>query len=255
MISAGDIYQAVDAVAPFDSALEYDNVGILVGGSAQQVSRVMLCLDITPDIIEEAAGKNVDLLLSHHPVIFSPLKALSDRDVPYLLAQRGIAALCCHTNLDMAAEIGVNISLAKKLGLVNIRGGLEAIQGYYTYCGELPEAAEPAELAMLVKHRLNAGRILFKAGEKPVKKICVCSGAGGEYLEAAEDSGADAFITGELKHHEMLEAIRLSITVIAAGHYETETCFGDLLMPYLEREFPSVGFIHSKKEEPPMKYI
>ena len=255
MVSVGDISKAADALAAFDSAMEYDNVGILVGGSQRQVKRVMLCLDITPDIIEEAAGKNVDLLLSHHPVIFSPIKALSDRDIPYLLVQKDIAALCCHTNLDIAPEVGVNTALAKRLGLVNIMGELEAAWGYYTYSGELSEAIEPMEFAQLVKTRLGADRIMYKAGNMPIKKVCICSGAGGDYMGSAAECGAQAYLTGELKHHEKLEAERLPVTVVAAGHFETEICFGDLLMPHLEKEFPEVGFIHSRTEKAPMKYL
>lgn len=255
MTTVRKVYQAIDDVAPFRAAMDYDNVGILVGNPERHVRRVMLCLDITSKVVEEAAGKNVDLILSHHPVIFQPFRSLSDRDIPYMLAQHGIAALCCHTNLDIAPEVGVNAALGRCLKLQHVHGELSCCEGFYTFSGEMVQAMEPRAFAQYVKKRLSAEQIVFHAGKMPVKKVCFCSGAGGDYLSDALESGAQAYITGELKHHEMLEAQRLPITVIAAGHFETEQCFADCLLLYLEKAFPEIGFIHAKAEMPPMEYI
>lgn len=249
------IYQAIDDVAPFRAAMDYDNTGILVGNPQRQVRRVMLCLDITANVVLEAAGKNVDLILSHHPVIFQPFHSLSDRDIPYMLAQHGIAALCCHTNLDVAPEVGVNAALGKRLMLRYVHRELSCCEGFHTFSGEMDQAMEPRAFAQYVKQKLSAEQIVFHAGKAPVKKVCFCSGAGGDYLSDAVESGAQAYITGELKHHEMIEAQRLPITVIAAGHYETEQGFADCLLPYLQKSFPELGFIHAKTEKPPMEYV
>ena len=116
-----DIYDIIDAVAPFSTALDFDNAGLLVGDGNTIVTRALLALDITPAVVAEAASMNANLILSHHPVIFHPLKSLGPQDVPYQLASRGIAALCCHTNLDLSPVCGVNVALGSKLGLRNVR--------------------------------------------------------------------------------------------------------------------------------------
>ena len=116
-----DIYDIIDAVAPFSTALSFDNSGLLVGDGNTQVTRALLALDITPNVVAEAASMNANLIISHHPVIFHPLKTLGPQDVAYQLASKGIAALCCHTNLDLSPVCGVNVALGSKLGLRNLR--------------------------------------------------------------------------------------------------------------------------------------
>ena len=111
-----DIYDIINAVAPFSTALDFDNVGLLVGDGKTVVTRALLALDITPNVVAEAASMNANLIISHHPVIFHPVKSLGPQDMPYQLASRGIAALCCHTNLDLSPVCGVNVALGSKLG-------------------------------------------------------------------------------------------------------------------------------------------
>lgn len=250
-----DIYKAIDFIAPFSSAMDFDNVGLLVGNADKAVRRVMFALDITADTVEEAAGKNVDLIISHHPVIFSPLYSLDDTDVAYQLISKGIAALCCHTNLDIAAEYGVNVALGSKLGLSSVHGAKEYGEGYSVFAGLLEEPMEPLEFVKHVKKSLDTGMVSFHKGSENIQKICFCSGSGGEYLMDARAAGAQAYVTGEMKHHEKLLAKTMDMTVVEAGHYETEVCFADLLGPYLRRQFPDLGFINSVSEKAPMEYI
>lgn len=246
-----DIYDVIDGAAPFSAALEFDNVGLLVGDGDTPVTRVLLALDITPAVVEEAAALKAELVISHHPVIFAPLRSLSSRDVPFLLTKRGVAALCCHTNLDRSPVCGVNVALAGKLGLRNVRA--EDVFGRQSvlFSGELEEPVEPKEFAGLVKERLETGSVQLMDGGRPVKKIFFCSGAGGDELSNAACRGADAFLTGELKHHEALEAARLGLTCVAAGHYETEKPFGAFLASYLKKRLPDVEFSVSGAERPP----
>jgi GTP cyclohydrolase I len=116
MATTGDIYAFIDGFAPFQTAMSFDNPGLLVGDDNTEVTTALLSLDITPEVVREAAELGAQLIVSHHPVIFHPLKKLSKGSVPYLLAQHSITAICAHTNLDMAAG-GVNDCLAERLGL------------------------------------------------------------------------------------------------------------------------------------------
>lgn len=114
------IYNFLDSIAPFNTAMDFDNCGLLVGDFDIKVDKVLLSLDISLDVIEEARSLGANLIISHHPVIFKPLKKLCSNSVPYILAKYGISAICAHTNLDMAPE-GVSVCLAKSLLLKNIK--------------------------------------------------------------------------------------------------------------------------------------
>lgn len=245
-----DIYDIINGAAPFDSQLAFDNSGLLVGDRAAEVTRAVICLDITREVIAEAAGMNANLIISHHPVIFDPIKSLSSRDPAYLLAKNGIAALCCHTNLDISPVCGVNVALANKLGLRNIRPEEAFGEDCVLYSGELPEPMEPEDLALRVKERLSAGAVKLIPGEGTVKRVFLCSGAGGEFAPYAAMRGGDAYITGEMKHHEALEARKTGLTCVVAGHYETERVFAEYLAAYLKKRVPDTGFIVSRAERP-----
>lgn len=251
MSTVQDIYDCIDEAAPFSSALSFDNVGILVGDPAAPVHRAMLALDITPAVIAEAAGKNVDLLISHHPVIFEPMKAVRQGDVPFLLIENHIAALCCHTNLDRSPVCGVNIALGRKLGLQTIRFQ-EVGEDVILFTGELPREMSPREFALYGKQKLGSDCVKFCAGDTPVKTVAFSSGAGVDGCMVAKALGADAFLTGEMKHHEELQARAQGITTVTAGHYWTECVFAGLLSEYLRKRIKDVGFIPSVSEQPPM---
>lgn len=250
-----DIYDIINGAAPFESQLAFDNSGLLVGDRATVVTRALLCLDITRTVIEEAAGMNANLIISHHPVIFDSLKSLDSRDPAYLLAKNGIAALCCHTNLDISPVCGVNVALANKLGLRNIRPE-EAFGGdCVLYSGELEQPMEPEEFARHVKERLSAGAVQLIPGDGMVKRVFLCSGAGGEFAQYAAIRGGDAYLTGEMKHHEALEARKTGLTCVVAGHYETERVFAEYLAAYLKKRVPDTGFLVSRAESEPFQTI
>ena len=247
-----DIYDIIDAVAPFSTALSFDNSGLLVGDGNTPVTRVLLALDITPSVVAEAAAMNANLILSHHPVIFHPLKALGPRDVAYQLASKGIAALCCHTNLDLSPVCGVNVALGSKLGLRNLRREDVFGEDCVLFSGDLEEPMEGEAFAALVKEKLSAPVVKFAPGDREVKKVFFCSGAGGEFIQQAACLGAGAYLTGEMEHHEELEAAYSRLTCVAAGHYHTEKVFAEFLASYLRKRVPDTAFLLSQTEGAPM---
>ena len=246
-----EIYEMIDGAAPFDTAMSFDNVGLLVGDMDREVRRVIIALDVTPAVVEEAASLNADMILSHHPVIFHPLRRLGASDVPYLLAEKGIAALCCHTNLDASPVFGVNVALADAIGLRNVKAepvfGEEAV----LFSGECGTPLEPEEFARMVQIHLDAKGLRVILGDRPVKRVLLCSGAGGEYAPLAARLGADAYLTGEMSHHEAMDAAGTGMTCVVAGHYETEKPFGEFLAAHLKKRFPEVAFLQSKREKNP----
>ena len=120
-----EIYDAIDRIAPFQTAMDFDNVGILIGDENADVTKTLLCLDVTPRVLREAKSIGVELIISHHPVIFNPLRTVRPQNIIYALVQSGIAVISAHTNLDMAYPYGVNDALCRKLGLQNVRGILK----------------------------------------------------------------------------------------------------------------------------------
>ncbi|MBQ2902942.1 MAG: Nif3-like dinuclear metal center hexameric protein [Clostridia bacterium] len=214
-----NIYDYIDSIAPFEEQCEWDNSGLLVGNPCREISKIGVVLDITADAVRYAAANGIELIVSHHPVIFRPVKAFLEGDVSYLLAKNGISAICAHTSLDRANG-GVNDVLAETLGFRNpvplaAEGESAMIRKV------IIEETEANELAMLVADRLSTGVQVADCGNR-IDTVALCGGAGGDFIHAVAESGCDAYITGEAKHHEFLAAHELGVTLIAAGHFETE---------------------------------
>ena len=235
MITAGDIMDFLDGKAPFSSAEDWDNPGLLVGGWDTEVSRVLVCLDITRQAVEATAEAGAELIVSHHPVIFTPLRRLSSDTVPYLLARAGLAAICAHTNLDKAPG-GVNDLLADRLGFQQVTIAEDGL----CRLAVLREPWEGQRLVETVSGRLQIP-VRCRIGTAPILRVMVCGGAGGEELLALCHQ-ADAVITGELKHHEWL-AFPEEMTLIDAGHYATEICVVEGLTAWLREAFPGLSVI------------
>ena len=177
--TTGEIFSFLEAWAPVHTAMGFDNPGLLVGDGTEPVSRVLVSLDITPPVVEEARTKGAQLIVSHHPVIFHPLRRLSPQDPAYLLARYGISAVCMHTNLDMA-EGGVNTCLAQALGLQNVEGlERDSESGLFiSLIGSLERPMSPKEFAAHVKASLGCGGVRFAEGAGEIRRAALCGGAG-----------------------------------------------------------------------------
>lgn len=235
-----EIIAFADTIAPLDTAEEWDNVGLLVGDEKAEVSRVLLALDITPAVIAEARDRGAQLIISHHPVIFSPISVLRPDSAEYLLAKYGIAALCLHTNLDRAKE-GVNTALGRALGLKHA----VLYPDDFILVGEPEKEYTAEDYAALIKERLNAPSVRFTEGR--VSRAAVSSGGGGEGVELFEKYGFDAFVTGEMKHHQYLYAQAHGVAAFDAGHFSTEDVVIAPLRGMLKERFPDVDFLISQK--------
>ena len=258
MTTVQQIYEEMQRIAPLALAESWDNPGLLVdcGG---EVSRVLVTLDITPEVVEEAARKGCGLIVSHHPVIFSPLKKLSGQDVAFQLVKSGISAICMHTNLD-AAEGGVNEVLA---GIF----GMREMEAFAEGCGRVgsiepvtvPELAKKAqkELASRCNQPFNGPAVQVKFADtgKTVRRLAVISGAGGSLFEDAIAQGADCLLTGEANHHHAIDAKRLGLSLIAAGHYATEFPVTAAVAEKLRRAFPELEVLVSEDARDPYTYL
>lgn len=222
-----DVYNYLDSRAPFATCEEWDNVGLLVGDARKTVHRILVTLDVTDGAIDAAVATGANLIVSHHPVIFSPLTRLEAGSIPYRLAASGIAVICAHTNLDRA-DGGVNDSLAALLGLTDIRTADDGM----CRIGTLPQSVTAATLAKSVATTLDTS--VRVNGSGTIRTVAVCGGSGGDFIAALAPI-ADAFVTGEVRHHEWLAA--RDIAVIEAGHYATEVPVVDTLCRWLSDAF------------------
>ena len=247
MTTLKSILEFTETFAPLSTAADFDNCGLLVGSEEQTVTKALVTLDITKDVVQEAKEMGAQLIISHHPVIFNPLKSLSASSVPYLLANSGIAALCLHTNLDIASECGVNVCLAEALKLSDCRLYPEE----FVLTGKLPRAMSAEEFALYTKEQLHAPCVAITPSERVIETVAMCSGAGGDFYSLAKEKGADAFLTGEAKHHEYLEAAACDIPMVTAGHFHTEDVVVVPLRNKLSAQFADVEFIKSERGRNP----
>ncbi len=227
-------------------AESWDNVGLLVdaGGS---VDKILVALDITREVVEEAEQKGCGLIVSHHPVIFKPLKGLNASQPAFLLVQKGISAICMHTNLD-AAEGGVNDVLAKLLGVTEVQPFAEL--------GRIGKIAplSAMDFAQRCKEILQAPVMLADAG-KQISTVALIGGSGGDFFKEAALAGADCLVTGEASHHHGLDATEMGLSVVVAGHFATEVPVVREMQARLQGAFGDIEVLMSEKSKAPFVLI
>lgn len=251
------VYDFLDSIAPFDTQEDWDNSGFLVGDVQKEVKKVAVCLDVTHDTLAQAAAFGADLLVSHHPVIFHPVKGLREQtpgteSIVYDAIKKDIAVLSAHTCWDMA-EGGVNDVLATLLGLEDIEGICPDENGSAMLRkGTLKTAVPAEEYAEVVAETLGTV-VRLTQPEKMIRTVAVCGGSGASFLPALIGTDVDAFVTGDAKHNDFLDSIDDGIALLAAGHYETETVSMPVLLELLKQEFPDVEYTYL--ESSPVVYI
>lgn len=252
MITVNDILQYLQGFAPVETAMDFDNCGLLVGDKTAHVTSVLLTLDITPEVVLEAHELGCELIVSHHPVIFQPMKRMSAQSAPYLLAQYGIAAVCMHTNLDLSEEFGVNTCLADAVGVQNVR---RSERGECLFVGTMEQEMKSEDFARRVMTALGCEGLRYTPGKGVVRTVAVASGSGGSEIFAAAAEGADALVTGEIKHHEINAANELGVCVVDAGHFKSEDIVILPLLNRLKGQFSAIKFTKSQAYSDKMTYL
>ena len=231
--------------APKELAVEWDNVGHLLGDPEQEVRRVLVSLDITEAVAREARDGGCGLIVAHHPLMncrWHPVQSIR-RDDPQgrlfmALLSGGVSCICMHTNLDAAAG-GVNDVLAATLGLSNV----ELLPGGDNICrmGTLPEPVPLREFVRQAAKALHCGGIRYADAGKTVYRVAVGGGACGEYADAALNAGCDTFLTADIKYHGFLDAVAAGLNLIDAGHFPTEDPVCAKLVALLRDGFPELS--------------
>lgn len=213
------IYECINEFAPFFTACDFDNCGLIVGDMNADVKKIGLCLDASNEMIERAFNNGVNLIITHHPVIFNPTKKIMANTPVYKLIKNDISVISAHTNLDKAID-GVNDTLVKYYELENISS--PEILENLGRVGELREPISVKEYAQIIKKNLNAKAVRFYDAGIKVKKVGFVSGSGGSMMKDALSLGIDTFITGDIKHDQFVEARNIGLNLIEASHFDSE---------------------------------
>ncbi len=248
-----ELLEYLDSWAPFSSAKEFDNCGLLVGDPEAETKKVMLALDLTEEILDEAAEAGAGAVLTHHPLIFRAVKSFTSDALPWQAAKRGVAVIACHTNLD-AAPGGVNDTFIRAIGLKKV-GVVPDTDGCCALCACPEEISAPAALAGRVRTAAGLPFVRLIDGGRAVGTAAVCCGGGASFVEAAMAAGADALITGDIKYSQAVDAFRAGFTLIDAGHYETERLVLPVVKERLSERFRDCRFEIAQSCRPFFKYI
>lgn len=254
LCTVGRLAQIMNDFAPEEWAEPWDNVGLLLGNRNSKVQRLMVTLDVTPDVVQEAIEKEVDMIISHHPLIFSPMKRIVYSDIEGRLIMdlisNNIAVYCAHTNLDMANG-GVDDSLAKALKLKNVKklnqeDMLQSKPGFGRW-GNLEIPMKLKDFVPFVAKALKSPRVeVIGMNEdkenKLIKTVALCAGSGSSFMKQAQRVGADIFVTGEIKYHDALTADWLDIDIVTVGHFYSEIPVLNELIKHLQKAVDSLQY-------------
>ena len=240
-----EIMQVIEATYPRSAALDFDNVGLLAGRAEKEVNRVYLALDATDGVIDRAVEAGADMLITHHPLIFSPLKKVTDEDFisrrVVRLIQNDIAYYAMHTNYDVLgmAALSEKILGIKNTQVLDVTMSEDGREEGIGRIGELEKPMTLEECCVYVKHRLKLGSLkVFGDMDQKVSRLAISPGSGRSAVAPAIAKGADVLVTGDIGHHDGLDAVGQGLAVIDAGHYGTEYIFIDDMKRFLEEKLP-----------------
>ncbi len=235
-----EIYDYIDSIAQFSAAAQWDNSGLLIGSPDAIIEKIVVCLDVNDDVVDFAVRENAQLIISHHPVIFRPVRNFCDGSVAYKAALNKINIISAHTNLDKAVG-GVNDTLCEKLGLGYKKVSDEICDGFLNII-DVEQGIISDDLASLIKKALGT-IVTFCRTDRKITRIGVCCGSGADFVNDAAALGCNAFITGEASYHEFLDAKNSGICLFACGHFETEIHIVRKLKELVSAEFNTVSVL------------
>lgn len=241
MKTVNDILTCLNDFAPLELQLGFDNSGFQLGRLSAPVERALLALDVTAAVVDEAIKLGAQLIISHHPLIFTPVKSVTD-ELHLRLAENHIAVISMHTNLDIA-EGGVNDVLIELVGA--------KCEGFFDEdnCGRvgvLPEAVELRDFLAHCKTALATNGLRYFDAHRPVHRVAVMGGSGGDFIADAAAKGCDTYLTADIKYHQFLLAEELNINLIDGDHFCTENPMIPVLAARLRAAMPDVEFLTSK---------
>jgi len=259
-----DLLECIDSFAPFNTAEDWDNVGILVGSPSKTVHKILMALDITETVINEAVDMQIDLIISHHPLIFSGVKHINDTDrlgaSLMKLIQNDIAVIAAHTNIDCSFEYGINRQIGNLYALQDTAP--LSIEHSFGIVGRLPHELTLDQFIMKTKEVFNIQLVKIvnqPSNDDKICKIGICSGSSADFIVDAIHQQVDAFITSDIKYHEGQTVVNTGVMLADVGHYESEflylNYFKEIIMKHIKTDETQLEIYTTKTEKPLFYYL
>lgn len=261
MIKVKDIASAIEDFAPKSLQESYDNAGLQVGSPDASVAAVLLCLDVTEDVLREASERECNLIVSHHPLIFRGLKSLTGADETQRLVmaalKQGISVYSAHTNLDSVWD-GVSHEIARRLNIKDLEVLEPQTQNPKAGLGVVGNIKPLPKIEFLRKikdtFKVAALRYSAQSPSVVVRRVAVCGGSGASLISAAIKARADILVTGDVKYHDFT-SFASEIIIADIGHYESELCSREILSRVIREKFPDIPIYFSDSESNPIKIL
>ena len=254
-----DVVAAIEDFAPLSLQEKWDNSGLCIGSPEDDVTSVLLGLDCTPELVDEAVECGADMIVTHHPLIFSGLKKISPDDIVgsavIKAVKAGISIYAAHTSADKVIA-GVSGAMAARLGLKNVRILDEDAEGTgLGVVGDLPEPLSANEAVELVKKSFALKTLkASKPVEGQIERVAMCGGSGGSLIGAAKASGAQLYISGDISYHNFFT--QEGFMIMDIGHYESEIEIVDILFSLIKKNFPTFAVrITQNMQSTPIYYF
>lgn len=247
----GKIIDVLELYAPSALAADWDSSGLQIGSREDNIERAVVCLDVTPAVLEDAVEYGADLIVSHHPFLFDPVKSIGDDPYSELIrgiVRQGIDVFSCHTPFD-ASRFGINAYSAFRLEIKK-DAFLEnsSVEGFgFGVCGEMSRAMSFEELAERVRTVFAASAIKVSSfhSDELVQRVAFMGGSGSDYIEKARELGAQAYITSDIKNSGFIKAWQIGLPLIVMTHYDSEKCFIKIMKDLLTKECPMLTVMES----------
>lgn len=260
MTTIYDVIEQLEKLAPLHYQEDYDNSGLQVGFPLETVEKVLVCVDVTEEIIEEAKAMGCKLIVSHHPLLFKGIRTVSyftrQQRCVVKAIKAGIAIYSAHTSLDNARG-GVNFKIADMIGLNNLDWIIPSTKGPNCgsgLIGDLDESLSDLELLKKLKRIFKVDCLQYTGCTgKLIQKVALCGGAGSFLIEDAHKLGADCYITGEFHYHDFFEGEGMLLAEL--GHYQSERCTVDILVSHLSKTCPQLCIIPTKISSNPISIL
>ena len=262
-VTVKDVMKIIEEFAPSQIAAEWDNCGLLVGDEKKAVKRILVALEPSQAVIEEAIKRKVEMLITHHPLMFHKINRITtstkEGEKLILLIQNGISLFAAHTNLDQVSE-GLNGQIVNLLEIENsqVLTKTKDMEGYqdigFGRIGFLKKEQSLLTFLQFVKEKLKLEHIQYVGDlEKVIKKVAVVTGSGMSELDQAILEGADVLLTGDIKYHDAQYAKEAGISLVDGTHFSTEEIVKKLLYELLSSKLSDVEIILDEGEDNPLK--
>ena len=255
-----EITEAIEAFAPLSLQESYDNSGLIVGRPSDEVHKALLAVDVTDEVMDEAEQEGCDIIITHHPIIFHPLKRLNSANMVERCVERairkGIALYACHTNLDSTPN-GMSWRLASMLGIkdIEILQPTSSEQSGFGVVGNLHKSMPTLEFLHKVMEITGAKVVRHSDIATPsVSRVAVCTGSGAFLIGEARRAMAEVFITADLKYNDFMTPDK-ALTVADIGHFESEYCAIEILFDILSKKFLTFAVRKSGYSRNPINYL